>query len=177
MSTINIDNGVMINQLDPIYELDKNSVLPLYQGGLTKQASLMSLRQHINGDASMTDKTTLYYSADFIDKKISLIYDELGTTGIAIQTINDRLDNIETSFGGQVSTVINKLDALKAYVDAQDNNIKAMTGEPDDASDKTGSLYARTSYAIDVLNTISKISYGTTVPTALGVGEVYFQYF
>lgn len=131
MPTVDIENGKRIDMLLEADSISDNSYILISEKSLTRKLSLLRLRKTLCADKIDDGKDSLYYSASFMDTKISSIYNTISKAQLSIDNINNRLNTVFQDFGGSVDELKNTLDQNYKNLLDEDQKLKQYLIEAD----------------------------------------------
>lgn len=117
MSTMNIENGQTIDQLNKLTDLNSKSLLLGTKDGITGQVTVAELGKAICADNVKENKDSLYYSAKEIDRQLDDLKALIVTnSNIPEEAINNRINLLQETINAKINSLESSIEYIKSYL-------------------------------------------------------------
>lgn len=123
MSAVSIENGKRVGELLEITKVSNSAYFLVDVNDLSRKISITSLRNAFNGDSATNNRSNLYYSCEKIDEFIETIDDNIQRIKSDISKINNRMDDIYTNFGSNLSELRSLVERYHTELVTKDEEI------------------------------------------------------
>lgn len=147
MSAIPIENGQRVGELLEVTKVANSSYFLIDVNDLSRKISITSLRNAFSGDGATSNKSNLYYTCEKVDEFLETIDDSIQRIRNDIDNMNNRMDEIYETFGGDLSSI-------RALIEKYHTELTTADGELDlKFTNITNNLSNRVTQEVATLNT------------------------